>query len=118
MLKGLAGREYLTQSSPASEARLGRGWEELLEHTTQGDKLPCWWDVRYSLGAQPKAASGGGLKLPAISPSFFRQLLIFFSVLESLRLREFREFREFSVQSCDSCQLEMEGSEEAWSSST
>ena len=64
LLKGLAGREYLTQSSPAGKARLGRGWEELLEHTTQRDKSPCGWDAiqlrrraKSGIGRGPKASS-------------------------------------------------------------
>jgi len=61
--------------------------------------------MRYSLGAEPKAASGGGLKLPAFSPSFFRQLLIFFSVLESCRVLE---SLESLVSNHDSCQLRIE----------
>ena len=50
--------------SPTSEARLGRGWEELLEHTTQQDKLPCWWyakqlrrTAKTSIRRGPKASS-------------------------------------------------------------
>ena len=59
LLKSLAGREYLTQSSLASEACLGRGWEELLEHTTQRDKSPCGWDA-IQLRRRAKSSIGRG----------------------------------------------------------
>ena len=61
MLKGLTWLGVPDTVVPAGAARLGRGWEELLEHTTQRDKPPCRWDA-IQLRLQAKSSIGRGPK--------------------------------------------------------
>ena len=96
MLKGLSWLGVPDTVVPAGAARLGRGWEELLEHTTQRDKPPCRWDA-IQLRLEAKAASGGGLKASSFKPVVYKATPHLFVSLESLR--ECRRVREFSVQS-------------------
>ena len=96
MLKGLTWLGVPDTVVPAGAARLGRGWEELLEHTTQRDKPPCRWDA-IQLRLEAKAASGGGLKASSFKPVVYKATPRLFVFLESLR--ECRRVREFSVQS-------------------
>ena len=71
--------------SPTSKARLGRGWEELLEHTTQQDKLPCGWDA-IQLRRTAKSSIGRGPKASSFKPVVFQATPHLFSVLESFRV--------------------------------
>ena len=69
LLKGHACRGYLTQSPRQARHALGVGGRSCLSTRHSETSCPVG-GMRYSLGAQPKAASGGGLKPPALSPLF------------------------------------------------
>ena len=105
MLKGLTWLGVPDTVVPAGAARLGRGWEELLEHTTQRDRPPCGWDaIQLRLGA--KAASGGGLKASSFKPVVYKATPHLFVSLESIR--EFRRAQRVLVSNQYSCNLEIE----------
>ena len=85
MLKGRTWLGVPDTVVPAGAARLGRGWEELLEHTTQRDKLPCGWDA-IQLRRTAKSSIGRGPKASSFKPVVFQATPHLFSVLESFRV--------------------------------
>ena len=85
MLKGLTWLGVPDTVVPAGAARLGRGWEELLEHTTQRDKLPCGWDA-IQLRRTAKSSIRRGPKASSFKPVVFEATPHLFSVLESFRV--------------------------------
>ena len=83
MLKGRTWLGVPDTVVPAGAARLGRGWEELLEHTTQRDKPPCRWDA-IQLRLEAKSSIGRGPKASSFKP-VVSKATPHFCVLESLR---------------------------------